>query len=40
VLAGKDSDTSASQRFLIVTDIKDASQVVLRQANASTTQLK
>jgi YVTN family beta-propeller protein len=38
VLSGKDSDASASQRFLIVTDIKDASQVVLRQANASTTQ--
>ena len=38
VLAGKASDASASQRFLIVTDIKNASQVVLRQANASTTQ--
>jgi YVTN family beta-propeller protein len=38
VLAGRDSDASASQRFLIVTDIKDASRVVLHQANASTTQ--
>jgi YVTN family beta-propeller protein len=37
-LAGKASDASASQRFLIVTDIKDASHVVMRQANASTTQ--
>jgi YVTN family beta-propeller protein len=37
-LGGKDSDASASQRFLIVTEIKDPSQVVLRQANASTNQ--
>src|SRR6266567_1633248 len=34
-LAAKDPDSSASQRFLIVTDIKDPSQVVLRQASAS-----
>src|SRR5258705_1232451 len=32
VLAGNDSNSSASQRFLIVTDLKDSSQVVLRQA--------
>jgi YVTN family beta-propeller protein len=31
-LAGNDPNSSASQRFLIVTDIKDSSQVVLRQA--------
>ena len=31
VLAGDDPNSSASQRFLIVTDIKDSSQVVLRQ---------
>src|ERR1700756_2724295 len=31
VLAGNDPNSSASQRFLIVTDIKDSSQVVLRQ---------
>ena len=37
-LGGKDSDASAAQRFLIVTEIKDPSQVVLRQANASTNQ--
>ncbi len=35
VLAGNDPNSSASQRFLIVTDIKDSSQVVLHQANAS-----
>ena len=37
VLAGSDltSSTETSQRFLIVTDMKDASQVVLRQTNAS-----
>jgi YVTN family beta-propeller protein len=35
VLAGNDPNSSASQRFLIVTDIKDSSQVVLQQANAS-----
>jgi YVTN family beta-propeller protein len=34
VLAGDDPNSSASQRFLIVTDIKDSSQVVLRQTNA------
>jgi YVTN family beta-propeller protein len=32
VLAGNDPNSSASQRFLIVTDLKDSSQVVLRQA--------
>ena len=35
VLAGGDPKSSASQRFLIVTDIKDSSQVVLRQADPS-----
>jgi YVTN family beta-propeller protein len=35
VLAGGNEASSASQRFLIVTDIKDSSQVVLRQAEAS-----
>src|SRR6266481_2987380 len=35
VLAGNDPNSSPSQRFLIVTDIKDSSQVVLRQASAS-----
>jgi YVTN family beta-propeller protein len=35
MLAGNGSDSSATQRFLIVTDIKDSSQVVLRQAKAS-----
>jgi YVTN family beta-propeller protein len=35
VLVPKDPNSSASQRFLIVTDIKDSSQVVLRQASAS-----
>ena len=34
-LAGNDLNSSRSQRFLIVTDIKDSSQVVLRQASAS-----
>jgi YVTN family beta-propeller protein len=34
VIAGNDPNSSASQRFLIVTDIKDSSQVVLRQASA------
>lgn len=38
VLAGKGPNASASRRFLIVMDIKDSSQVVLRQANASTSQ--
>jgi YVTN family beta-propeller protein len=33
-LAGNDPNSSAPQRFLIVTDIKDSSQVVLRQAEA------
>ena len=37
-LAGSDPNASASQRFLIVTDIKDPSQVVLRQVNASASQ--
>jgi YVTN family beta-propeller protein len=32
-LAGSDPRSSASQRFLIVTEINDSSQVVLRQAN-------
>ena len=32
LLAGNDPNSSASQRFLIVTDLKDSSQVVLRQA--------
>jgi len=35
VLAGNDPNSSASQRFLIVTDIKDSSQMVLQQANTS-----
>jgi len=35
VLAGGDPKSSASQRFLMVTDIKDSSQVVLRQADPS-----
>jgi YVTN family beta-propeller protein len=35
VLGGSDSNSSASQRFLIVTDLKDSSQVVLRQGKAS-----
>jgi YVTN family beta-propeller protein len=34
VLVANDSNSSGSQRFLIVTDIKDSSQLVLRQANA------
>src|SRR6201993_3685842 len=33
VLAGNDPNSSAPKRFLVVTDIKDSSQVVLRQAN-------
>jgi YVTN family beta-propeller protein len=33
-LAGNDPNSSAPQRFLIVTDMKDPSQVVLRQASA------
>jgi YVTN family beta-propeller protein len=35
VLAGSDPNSSASQRFLIVTDIKDSSKVVLRQAETA-----
>src|SRR6266403_4523470 len=31
-LAGNDPNSSAPQRFLVVTDLKDSSQVVLRQA--------
>jgi YVTN family beta-propeller protein len=34
VLEGNDPNSSPSQRFLIVTDIKDSSQVVLRQTEA------
>ena len=34
-LAGHDQHSPASQRFLIVTDIKDSSQVVIRQAKPS-----
>jgi hypothetical protein len=34
-LAGHDQHSPASQRFLIVTDIKDSSQVVMRQAKPS-----
>ena len=33
VLAGNNPNSSASSRFLIVTDMKDSSQVVLRQSN-------
>jgi YVTN family beta-propeller protein len=32
VLAGNDANSSSPQRFLIITDIKDSSQLVLRQA--------
>jgi hypothetical protein len=35
VLAGSDPTSTASQRFLIVTDIKNSSQVVLRQTKSS-----
>ena len=35
MLTGNDPNSSASQRFLIVTDIKDSSQMVLQQANTS-----
>src|SRR5437588_5077381 len=35
VLAGNDANSPAPQRFLIVTNAKDSSQVVLRQAKAS-----
>jgi hypothetical protein len=34
VLTGNDATSSAPQRFLIITDINDSSQVVLRQAEA------
>jgi hypothetical protein len=34
VPAGNNPNSSASPRFLIVTDMKDSSQVVLRQAKA------
>ena len=34
-LAGNDPNSSAPQRFLIVTDLKDSSQVVLRQAGTN-----
>src|ERR1700757_4458514 len=34
-LAGNDPNSQASQRFLIVTNINDSSQVVMRQAKAS-----
>jgi hypothetical protein len=34
VLAGSGPNSSASQRFLIVTEVKDSSQVALRQADA------
>jgi hypothetical protein len=35
VLAGSEASSSAPQRFLIVTDIKDSSHVVLQQASDS-----
>jgi YVTN family beta-propeller protein len=35
-LAGKDQTTSTSQRFVVVTDFKDSSQVVLRQSDSET----
>jgi hypothetical protein len=34
-LAANDANSPAPERFLIVTDVKDSSQVVLRQAKAS-----
>jgi hypothetical protein len=34
VLAGNNPNSSASPRFLIVTDMKDSSQVILQQAKA------
>ncbi len=40
VLAGNDPNSSAPQRFLIVTDMKDSSQVVLRQARPSSTSVQ
>jgi hypothetical protein len=36
-LASENASSSVSPRFLVVTDIKDSSQVVLRQAKASGT---
>jgi YVTN family beta-propeller protein len=36
VLADNDSAPSTSQRFLVITDIKDSSQVILRQTNSGT----
>jgi len=35
VLEGNDPNSSPSQRFLIVTDIKDSSHVVLQQTDAA-----
>ena len=35
-LAGKDPNSSAPRRFLVVTNLKDSSQAVLRQSNSST----
>ena len=35
VLAGNDPNSSGAQRFLIVTDMRDSSQVVMRQARSS-----
>jgi len=35
VLTGNDPNASTAQRFVVVTDIKDSSQVVLRQAGVS-----
>jgi len=35
VLEGNDPNSSPSQRFLIVTDIKDSSHVVLQQSDAA-----
>ena len=37
VLTPTDATTPSVQRFLIVTDIKDSSQIVLRQAEAQKT---
>ena len=34
-LAGNDPNSSAPERFLVVSDLKDPSQVVLQQANPS-----
>ena len=35
MLEGNDPNSSPSQRFLIVTDIKDSSHVVLQQTDAA-----